>query len=235
MLYHLCTQYSSRWKLSTHIYEIPTSISQLLADHGSISVVPEVITHCSPLVIDAHLHSTLILIGASHQTNISIGTVTTKNHCSEKSYAVGWPLLCIAAVCLGNINWVSVALGRQWCMTKNCIKCVDIFNAGIFKRLSDLSILQNDLSSIKYNLHDTVATTALADTITVSSLKYTIFFITTLSLKWRGGIYWISLDYTPQYDAGILMNAVALQRALLVMYYGKSAAPVLIPSLKTSK
>ena len=51
------------------------SISQLLADHSSISVVPGVITHCPPLVIDAHLHSTLILTGASHQTNISIGTV----------------------------------------------------------------------------------------------------------------------------------------------------------------
>ena len=52
-------------------------ISQLLADHCSISVVPVIITHCSPLVIDAHLHSTFILIGASHQTNISIGAVAS--------------------------------------------------------------------------------------------------------------------------------------------------------------
>ena len=53
------------------------SITQLLADNSSISVVPGVITHCPPLVIDAHFHSTLILIGASHQTNISISTVAT--------------------------------------------------------------------------------------------------------------------------------------------------------------
>ena len=52
-------------------------ISQLLAHHSSISAVPVVITHCPPLVLDAHLHSTHILIGASHQTNISICTVAT--------------------------------------------------------------------------------------------------------------------------------------------------------------
>ena len=56
-------------------------ISQLLADHSSISVAPVVMTHCPPLVIDAHLHSTLILIGASNQTNISIGAVATGIHC----------------------------------------------------------------------------------------------------------------------------------------------------------
>ena len=52
-------------------------ISQLLANHSGISAVPEVITHCPPPVIDAHLHSTLILIGASHQTNVTISTDTT--------------------------------------------------------------------------------------------------------------------------------------------------------------
>ena len=57
-------------------------ISQLLADHSSISVVPGVVTHCPPLVIDAHLHSTLILIGASHQTNISIGADATDIDCN---------------------------------------------------------------------------------------------------------------------------------------------------------
>ena len=63
-----------------------TSISQLSTNYSSISVVPVVITHCSPLVIDAHLHSTLILIGASHQTNISIGTVANGIHCSKKQW-----------------------------------------------------------------------------------------------------------------------------------------------------
>ena len=61
-------------------------ISQLLADHSSISVVPGVITHCPPLVIDAHLHSTLILIGASHQTNITISTVATRMDCNIINY-----------------------------------------------------------------------------------------------------------------------------------------------------
>ena len=52
-------------------------ISQLSADHSSISAAPAVITHCPPLVIDAHLHSALILIGASHQTNSAIGADTS--------------------------------------------------------------------------------------------------------------------------------------------------------------
>ena len=58
-------------------------ISQLLADYSSISVVPGVITHRPPLVIDAHLHSTLILIGASHQTNITICAVASCIHYSK--------------------------------------------------------------------------------------------------------------------------------------------------------
>ena len=61
-------------------------ISQLFADHSCISAVPVVITHCPPLVIDAHLHSTLIVIVASHQTNISISTVATGINCNECSY-----------------------------------------------------------------------------------------------------------------------------------------------------
>ena len=72
-------------EIINHIYiyenKLLTSISQLLADHCSISVAPQVITHCPPLVIDAHLHSTLILIGPSHQTNISISTVATRVDC----------------------------------------------------------------------------------------------------------------------------------------------------------
>ena len=59
-------------------------ISQLPADHSSISGVPAVIAHCSPLVIDAHLHSALILIGASHQANIAIGTrAASGDYCIE--------------------------------------------------------------------------------------------------------------------------------------------------------
>ena len=52
-------------------------ITQLLADNSGINTAPAIMTHCPPLVIDAHLHSTLILIGTSHQTNITIGTIST--------------------------------------------------------------------------------------------------------------------------------------------------------------
>ena len=52
-------------------------ITQLLADHTGINTAPVIMTHCPPLVIDAHLHSTFILTGASHQTNISISTDST--------------------------------------------------------------------------------------------------------------------------------------------------------------
>jgi len=60
------------------------SISQLLTDDSGISAVPTVITHCPPLVIDAHFHSTLILIGASHQTNITISAVASSISYSEE-------------------------------------------------------------------------------------------------------------------------------------------------------
>jgi len=60
-----------------------TSISQLLADHCSITSIPGVITHCSPLVVDAHLHSTFILGGASHETDITISAGDTHISYSE--------------------------------------------------------------------------------------------------------------------------------------------------------
>jgi len=72
--------------MSTKILTSSVCISQLLANHSCIGGVPEVITHRPPLVIDAHLHSTLILIGASHQTNITIGTDATGIDC--KNYYV---------------------------------------------------------------------------------------------------------------------------------------------------
>ena len=53
------------------------TITKLPADHSSIIAIPVVITHCPPLVIDTHFHSTLILIETSQQTNVSISTVAT--------------------------------------------------------------------------------------------------------------------------------------------------------------
>ena len=67
-------------------------ISQLLTDHSCINTAPTVITHCPPLVINAHLHSTLILIGASHHTNISISTVSSCIDCT-------WNFKCCELIC----------------------------------------------------------------------------------------------------------------------------------------
>ena len=64
-----------------------SGVSKLSTHYSGINTVPAIITHCPPLVIDAHLHSTLVLIGASHQTNIAISTVATGNYCREISTA----------------------------------------------------------------------------------------------------------------------------------------------------
>ena len=53
-------------------------ISQLFAHSGSISAVPGAVTHSSPLVINAHLHSSLILSGPFHQSNCSICAVIVR-------------------------------------------------------------------------------------------------------------------------------------------------------------
>ena len=52
-------------------------VTQLFAHSGSISAVPGAVTHSSPLVINAHLHSSLILSGSSHQSDCSICAVGT--------------------------------------------------------------------------------------------------------------------------------------------------------------
>ena len=73
----ICFNSSSR-QLATATKQKLTSsvcIAQLPAHYSSIRSTPVVVTHCPPLVIDAHLHSTLILIGTSHQMNITINTV----------------------------------------------------------------------------------------------------------------------------------------------------------------
>ena len=48
--------------------------SKLRANHLSITYSPVVITHCSPLVINANLNTSLVLIGPSHQSNFTILT-----------------------------------------------------------------------------------------------------------------------------------------------------------------
>ena len=41
-------------------------VSQLIADHTGIYVVPVIITHCSPLIGKAHLHSSFLNAASSH-------------------------------------------------------------------------------------------------------------------------------------------------------------------------
>ena len=79
----ICLKYQNNLKTVKHRLTSSVCISQLLADYSSISVVPGVITHSPPLVIDAHFHSPLILVGAIHQTNITICTVACCNYYLE--------------------------------------------------------------------------------------------------------------------------------------------------------
>ena len=68
---------------STFVLTSSSCITQLLTDHSGINSAPTIITHCPPLVVDAYFHSTFILIGASHQTNITISTVSTGIYCKQ--------------------------------------------------------------------------------------------------------------------------------------------------------
>ena len=54
---------------------LTTDVAQLIADYTSISIVPSVVTHCAPVAMETHLHSTLVLSFSVHQTNGSICTV----------------------------------------------------------------------------------------------------------------------------------------------------------------
>ena len=54
---------------------LTTSIAQLIADDTSIPIVPSVVTHCAPVAMETHLHSTLVLVISVCQTNFSICTV----------------------------------------------------------------------------------------------------------------------------------------------------------------
>ena len=49
-------------------------VAQLATDHLCISWIPEVITHCTPLSIPAHLHSPLMVRAPIDQPKIAIVT-----------------------------------------------------------------------------------------------------------------------------------------------------------------
>ena len=52
-------------------------VAQLPADNGSICIIPSIITHCTPGIVDADLHPTLsweVTIAESYRT-ISAGCI----------------------------------------------------------------------------------------------------------------------------------------------------------------
>ena len=59
----------------------PLGESKLYTSNCSIRSSPWVITHCPPLVVIAHFHSSLQLIGSTHHTNISSCAVGTIHLC----------------------------------------------------------------------------------------------------------------------------------------------------------
>lgn len=45
--------------------------SQLFASNSRIHVSPEVIAHCPPVFVDAHFHTTFVLVVTSHESDVS--------------------------------------------------------------------------------------------------------------------------------------------------------------------
>ena len=68
---------------------IPTvcPISQLSADHSSNSRGhQEVITHCTPHIVQTYLHCTLILVLSIHQSQITLQTCCSIGHCEYSNF-----------------------------------------------------------------------------------------------------------------------------------------------------
>ena len=49
-------------------------VAKLMAHHSCINIPPLVVTHCAPLLIDAHLHSSLIVTCPTPQPEVSVIT-----------------------------------------------------------------------------------------------------------------------------------------------------------------
>ena len=78
--------------------------TELSADNHCITVIPVVVTHCSPLSLQAYLHSTLKIVPSSHQSNISV--IASCNYRNRKvflfkSSSTYWEWFdCIVKVCI---------------------------------------------------------------------------------------------------------------------------------------
>ena len=72
------------------VFSVPTvdklrtsGMPQLPADHGSVSAIPEVVTHSSPVVVEAYLHPPLIHHLTAHKPYGAVGA------------SDGWVLVCV--------------------------------------------------------------------------------------------------------------------------------------------
>ena len=70
----------------------PVGESKLSTNNVGIRIsFPCVVTHCPPLVVIAHFHSSLQLIGSTHQTSVSSCAVSEICHCIwTKGYRYTW-------------------------------------------------------------------------------------------------------------------------------------------------
>ena len=66
----LCPAYGTVWRREKWL----TFISQLVTDHCCLPVAPSIVTYCTPVVVDAQLHTTLAGEVSTHEPNGSIGT-----------------------------------------------------------------------------------------------------------------------------------------------------------------
>ena len=61
-----------------------SSKAGLSARHESVSSRPAIISHCAPLVVDAHLYTTCPSIGSISQSDTTTNTITGIGSCGEK-------------------------------------------------------------------------------------------------------------------------------------------------------
>ena len=107
ILASICSFYNIYGRLTSSI-----CISQLPADHSSIRTTPKIITHCSPGIVNAHLHPPLILGSISYQLKITICAVATWNYCRKiifetfSGFSVG---LCVNEE---KVIWYQLELGK---------------------------------------------------------------------------------------------------------------------------
>ena len=80
-------------------------VSQLPADHLSISVIPSIITHSAPAARETYLHTSLIQRGATNQSYAALYTLTTCTESWDQSEA-----------CIQHLKWKWVIRTSNSCI-----------------------------------------------------------------------------------------------------------------------